>query len=47
MAASCERVIQVGQGRDEDLPGVENRCHSAMVARSVADRQLSAIAWAR
>ena len=36
-----------GHGRDEDLPSVENRCHSTMVARSVIDRQLSVFAWAR
>jgi hypothetical protein len=36
-----------GHGRDEDLLGVENRCHSRIVARSVLDRQLSAVAWAR
>ena len=36
-----------GHGRDEDLPGAENRCHSTMVARSVVDRQLSVFARAR
>jgi hypothetical protein len=36
-----------GHGRDEDLPGVEARCHSRIVARSVVDRQLLVSAWAR
>ena len=30
----------------EDLPGLEDRCHSRIVARPDTDRQLSTSAWA-
>ena len=34
-------------GGHEDLPGVEHRCHPTIVARSVLDRKLSAVARKR